>query len=162
GHGVAGVRLVGDTFELLDEGGAPRLHMESPFVLDADKVRHPAKVMVSGCKYDTDPRGPWGRPITLPRAAACVVHLAWGANLRRPLLVDPQWSTTVGVGARTAAFGSGKVLGASLGTTTKIYDVATWSAAATGSFAVSRTYPSMTAIAGGKLLAVGSDPGNCL
>lgn len=95
GDGVAGVRLVARTVELLDAAGAPRLRMAPPFVVDARGERHEASVSVSGCDHDTSPRAPWGRPVTSPGAAGCTVQVGWGgAELIYPVLVDPGWTTT--------------------------------------------------------------------
>jgi hypothetical protein len=41
---VAGLRLVADTLELLDGGGAPRLRVAPPYVVDAMGRRHAAKL----------------------------------------------------------------------------------------------------------------------
>src|SRR6185436_9360505 len=66
GAGVAGLRRVGRTLELLDAGGAPRLRMAPPFVIGADGARIDAEVALEGCDADTSPRAPWRRPITPP------------------------------------------------------------------------------------------------
>ncbi|WP_437948025.1 kelch repeat-containing protein [Sorangium sp. So ce296] len=93
--GAAGLRLVANTLEFLDAGGAPRLRIAPPYVLDADGERRPARLAVEGCAVDTSPRPPWGRPVTAPGAAACAVTVAWaGAGVRYPALVDPYWQVT--------------------------------------------------------------------
>ncbi len=92
---VAGLRLYDGTLELLDEAGTPRLRMRAPHLTDADHRRHALTVDVEDCAYDTDPRPPWGRPVTAPGARHCTVVVAWDARaVRRPVLVDPAWSTT--------------------------------------------------------------------
>ncbi|WP_437820180.1 Kelch repeat-containing protein [Sorangium sp. So ce1078] len=93
--GAAGLRLVASTLEFLDAGGAPRLRIAPPYVLDADGERRPARLSVEGCAVDTSTRAPWGRPVTAPGAPSCAVTVAWaGAGVRYPALVDPYWQVT--------------------------------------------------------------------
>ncbi|WP_437492684.1 kelch repeat-containing protein [Sorangium sp. So ce1014] len=93
--GAAGLRLVASTLEFLDAGGAPRLRIAPPYVLDADGERRPARLSVEGCAVDTNPRAPWGRPVTAPGAPSCAVTVAWAdAGVRYPALVDPYWQVT--------------------------------------------------------------------
>ena len=90
---VAGLRLVENTLEFLDDAGSPRLRVAPPYVVDAVGERHTAKLAVEGCAYDTSPPAPWGRPVTSPGAACCTVRVAWdGASY--PALVDPAWTAT--------------------------------------------------------------------
>jgi N-acetylneuraminic acid mutarotase len=111
---VAGLRLVSRVLEFMDPGGAPRLRVTAPYVVDAAGTRHEAGLAVEGCAYDTDPRGPWGRAVTAPGAAACTVRVSWG-EVAYPAMVDPAWMTTnvmnVARGAHTASLlSNGKVL----------------------------------------------------
>src|SRR6185503_16516257 len=92
--GVAGLRLVARTLELLDAAGTPRLRVAPPWVLDAAGVRHPAELTVDGCVVDTDPRAPWGRPPLAPGAGRCTLRLTWNEDVAYPALVDPLWSAT--------------------------------------------------------------------
>ena len=88
GEGVAGIRMVSRTVEFLDVAGTPRLRMAPPYVVGADGAQRGASVEVSGCAYDVDPRGPWGRAVVPPGARNCAVRVAWrGAPY--PALVDP-------------------------------------------------------------------------
>lgn len=66
---VAGLRLVSNTLEFLDDTGTPRLRVAPPYVIDATGERHEAKLTVEGCAYDVDPAGPWGRTLLNPGAA---------------------------------------------------------------------------------------------
>lgn len=92
---AAGLRLVGDTLELLDAGGAPRLRATAPFAEDARGTRYPLHLDVSGCAVDRSPAAPWGRPVTPPGAASCLMVVSWaGASATYPLLVDPIWTAT--------------------------------------------------------------------
>ncbi|MCA9618689.1 MAG: hypothetical protein KC731_06700 [Myxococcales bacterium] len=91
---VAGLRLVAEQLELLDEGGAPRLRVKPPFVIDADGRRHAAHLALPDCASDHDPRAPQGRPVTAAGATSCTLRLAWAEGLPHPLLVDPFWTLT--------------------------------------------------------------------
>ncbi len=48
-RGVSALRLVENTLEFLDAGGAPRLRMAPPHLVDADCRVHPVSVSVQGC-----------------------------------------------------------------------------------------------------------------
>jgi hypothetical protein len=65
---VAGLRLLDDTLELLEPTGAPRMRVTSPWVVDAQGTLGHASLELERCAVDRDPRGPWGRPVTSPRA----------------------------------------------------------------------------------------------
>src|SRR5262249_27541957 len=89
---VAGVRFVSGVLELLDESGAPRLRATAPLAVDAEGVRRAAHLEVSGCAYDTDPTGPWGRAIVAPGSGTCTVVAKVDARgLAFPVLLDPAW-----------------------------------------------------------------------
>src|SRR5260370_41235244 len=60
-QGIAGLRLVVNTLELLDARGAPRLRVASPYVFDDAGSRLEARLSVGGFAYDTIPSGPWRR-----------------------------------------------------------------------------------------------------
>lgn len=93
--GFAGLRLANGALELLDAGGAPRLRVARPWVVDADGKRALAALSVEGCAVDRSPRPPWGRAVTPPGAARCAVIVDWSpAAVRYPALVDPQWIAT--------------------------------------------------------------------
>ena len=93
-RGIAGLRLVSRTLEMLDAKGAPRLRVDPPYVIDARGRRIEASLTVDGCAVSTDPRAPWGRPVTPPGAASCTVIVRWeGQSAEYPALVDPVWET---------------------------------------------------------------------
>ncbi|MBI2391843.1 MAG: hypothetical protein HYV09_19790 [Deltaproteobacteria bacterium] len=94
--GAGGLRLVGDTLEVVDRDGAPRLRMPAPIVADANGDRRTGTIEVRGCAVDRDARGPWGRAPVAPGAESCeVVASIDGRGLAYPVLVDPAWEGTV-------------------------------------------------------------------
>lgn len=93
--GVAGLRVVSNTLELLDSSGAPRLRMRAPFIIGSDGVAVAASMSVSGCKFDNSPIAPWGRTPTAPGAGACSIRVSWnGSGVTYPAVLDPSWSST--------------------------------------------------------------------
>ena len=100
GRGVAGLRLVARTLELLDAGGAPRLRMAAPYLVDSAGTVRPAHVDVVGCNLDRSPRAPFGRPVVTPGAEACRVRVSWDpSKLVYPAVVDPAWTSTMQLAA---------------------------------------------------------------
>jgi Kelch motif/Galactose oxidase, central domain len=93
--GVAGLRLVEGTLELLDAGGAPRLRAQRPFIVDAQGHRSAARLTVRGCRYDSSGVAPWGRAVVPPGARTCRVEVTWGTVLGTPVAypaqLDPAW-----------------------------------------------------------------------
>jgi hypothetical protein len=161
---VAGLRLVANTLEFLDDGGTPRLRVAPPYVLDAEGLRHEAKLEVQGCAVDTDPRAPWGRRVLGPGAAACEVRVSWTLGAY-PALVDPSWSTTGSLAngrySHTGTLlGSGQVLiaggwkGGSIAAA-ELYDPGTGTFAATGGLTFGRYSCTATMLASGKVLVAG-------
>ena len=111
GDGVAGLRLVERTLEVLDAGGAPRLRMEAPALVDAEGREHEPRVSVEGCAVDRDTRPPWGREPMPPGARSCRVRVGWEeASVTYPAVLDPAWTTT-GSMAATHVFHTATVLG---------------------------------------------------
>src|SRR5258706_6373980 len=87
---VAGLRLVASVLELLDAKGTPRLRMLAPYVVDAHGTRHELAIQIRGCAFDTNPVGPWGRPVTPPGAALCKLDLDWSdRDVAYPAVLDP-------------------------------------------------------------------------
>lgn len=92
---AAGVRFVGGVVELLDASGTPGLRVKAPFAVDAKGVKRSAELSISGCAYDTDPRGPWGRSVVEPESSHCTVVARVDARgLAFPVLLDPAWVAT--------------------------------------------------------------------
>ncbi|GAC1571088.1 MAG: hypothetical protein NVS3B20_02960 [Polyangiales bacterium] len=94
-NGVAGVRVIDGSVELLDETGNPSLRAPNPIVFDALGNHRAGMMSVTGCAYDTNPTGPWGRKVTAPGASHCTVTAQVdGKGLTYPVLVDPAWTAT--------------------------------------------------------------------
>jgi hypothetical protein len=94
-NGVAGLRLVGGSLELLDASGTPRLRAAPPYIVGADGLQTDARLAVEGCAVDTNPAGPWGRAPTAPGASSCRVVVSWTDEaVRYPAILDPRWTTT--------------------------------------------------------------------
>ena len=106
---VRGLRLVSNTLEFLDDTGTPLLRVAPPYVVDARRQRHEARLAVSGCAYDTSPIAPWGRKVTSPGADRCTLHVSWGNGVVYPAVVDPAWSAT-GSMATARAYHTASVL----------------------------------------------------
>jgi MYXO-CTERM domain-containing protein len=92
-EGAAGLRLVGNTLELLDAGGVPVLRVAPPYVVGADGATHDARLSVVDCATDTDPRPPFGRAPIDPGSSTCTVAVSW-RDVSYPALVDPVWAST--------------------------------------------------------------------
>jgi hypothetical protein len=167
---VAGLRLVSNVLEMLDEGGTPRLRVRAPYVVDALGKTHEARTSVSGCAYDVDPSGPWGRPVTRAGATRCEVRVTWGGatDVAYPAVVDPDWTATGSlVLARylhTATLlcapepctGPVLIAGGSTGggytKTAELYDEGSGTFATTGSMVTARGGHTATRLSSGKVL----------
>jgi hypothetical protein len=94
-NGVAGLRLVANTLEMVDSTGDPRLRIAPPFLVDADKNTFPAELSVEGCSYDENPAAPWGREPVAAGADTCTVVVSWNdEKVQYPAVLDPDWTTT--------------------------------------------------------------------
>ncbi|MBN1336929.1 MAG: hypothetical protein JXB39_13305 [Deltaproteobacteria bacterium] len=103
GDAVAGLRFVAHSLEFLDAGGAPRLRVPSPFLVDAHNRVHPATLEVEGCAVQTRPVAPWGREVLPPGARECTLVIAWdNAPVAWPAVLDPGWKTTGSMSAPRA------------------------------------------------------------
>ncbi len=158
--GVAGVRFVERTFELLDSGGAPRLRMSPPHLVDAVGQRVPAEVSVTGCLYDDNPSAPWGRAPIAPNSASCRVRITWNSGVNYPAALDPSWSTTQSMaqaraGHTASLLFTGYVLVTGSGTASELYNSKTKTWAATGSLNVDRTSHTANTLPSGDVLVTG-------
>ncbi|MBK7580363.1 MAG: hypothetical protein IPI67_09185 [Myxococcales bacterium] len=168
---VAGLRFVSGVIELMDAGGAPRLRMAPPFVVDRTGQRREATVALDGCAYDKSPVAPWGRSVTPPGAATCQVHVSWdGAGLEYPLALDPAWTSTGSTAYQHAyhpavmLLSTGKVLlvagyscvpSCNYGGWAELYDRTSGTWATTGSLTNPRYYTSGEALASGGAVVAG-------
>jgi formylglycine-generating enzyme required for sulfatase activity len=143
---VAGLRLVSNTLEFLDEGGAPRLRIAPPYVVDVKGGRREGRLAVEGCAFDESPRAPWGRTVTSPGASRCSVRVSWKAAAY-PAILDPSWTATGSMAARRSChtatlLGSGMVLvvgGYGNGkSNAELYDPTSGTFGTTGSLATAR------------------------
>jgi len=144
-QGVRGLRLVYNSLELVDAGGAPRLRVTPPYVVGADGVRTDAVLAVVGCAVDTNTAAPWGREVTPPGAESCTVRVSWDDKaVVYPAVLDPRWTSTASMAVErqehtATLLSNGKVLvaGGRSGTATtalssaELYDriSGTWSTA---------------------------------
>lgn len=92
--GVAGLRLVQHSVEMVDAHGAPRLRMNTPYAVDGEGHRLPMTVAIDDCAYDSSIQIPWGREPVNPGARECTIRLTWPHEAKAPLVVDPQWTLT--------------------------------------------------------------------
>ena len=170
GAGVAGLRLVDDTLEVLDGSGAPRLRMAPPYLVGADGRVTQAHVSVEGCAVDTRSSAPWERPVMAPGSRQCRVRVGWNAGaVAYPAVLDPVWSTTGSLASArrmltTTVLPDGRVLavgGANsmegVLSSAELYDPATGTWATTGSLAVGRERHSAHLLGSGQVLVVSGD-----
>jgi hypothetical protein len=166
-HG-AGLRFVNDTIEVLDAGGAPRLRMNAPTLIDAHGNKRPVTVSIDGCPVDRSAAAPWGRAF-LP-ANHCTISLSWSPELAHPVLVDPAWTTTASmtearISHRAVLLSSGKVLvagGKQLSpavqrSSAELFDPATKTWASAGAMSVPRDALAIANL-GTKAVVVGGIP----
>jgi hypothetical protein len=166
---VAGLRLVSNALEFLDERGTPALRVPPPFVVGADGARHEATLAVVGCEYDSSAAAPWGREITRPRASSCAVSVRWDVRgVAYPAIVDPAWNSTGSMVSthmlHTATLlANGKVLivGGRDATSTdysaELFDPTTATFAATGFPKQARFSHTATLLPSGQVLVAGGE-----
>lgn len=88
--GAAGVRVLPNVVEVLDQNGAPRVRMRAPTYTD-ERGEHPATFAIEGCSVDRDPAPAWSRPFQhLEEDATCELVVGF-AGASYPMLLDPQW-----------------------------------------------------------------------
>jgi MYXO-CTERM domain-containing protein len=166
---VAGIRLVANTLEFLDGGGAPRLRVPPPYIVDANGTRSVAVLSLGECAFDESPRAPWGRTVISPGALRCSLHVSWNAAAY-PATLDPSWTatgsmTTARMAHSATLLGSGEVLLAGgFGTgdggnftlsSAELYDPTTGTFAATGPLTTERESSPATLLASGAVLLLG-------
>lgn len=165
---VAGLRLVANTLELLDAGGAPRLRMNPPYVIDGGRARHPARVELVGCDADRSSVPPFERPVVRPESRQCELIIRW-SDVPGPVLVDPSWSTTAAMSvvrseACSAPLDADRVLvvgGKTWGpvidfhSTAEVFDAKTRTWASAGAMRTRRAQAAATALGGGRVLVAG-------
>ena len=151
---VAGLRLAGNSLELLDKDGTPRLRVAPPYIVGADGEWLEARLTIGGCAADMNPSAPWDRTVTAPGATSCQLRVSWDNDaVEYPALLDPTWMTTGSMtsprqGHTATLLSTGKVLvaGGTNGTTAlataELYDRNTGTWAATGSFTGARQWHS--------------------
>lgn len=172
---VAGLRLVANTLELLDDDGDPRLRVASPYVVGADGEYTEAELHVTGCAVDRDPAPPWGRKPVDPRARVCGVEVRWDPHaVVYPALLDPAWSTTANMSVARAwhtstLLSDGRVLvvgGSSSNSlapalaSAELYNPSTRTWAATGRLTTARLLHSATRLGSNRVLINGGYTGD--
>jgi len=168
GAKVAGLRLVENTLELLDEGGVPRLRVAAPYVIDAEGQRHDATLSVEDCAFDANPAAPWGGLPTSPGASECTVKVDWSdRDVRYPIVVDPTWTTTQSMSAMRFGHAAillhtGKVLvtggygfSGSYLASAELFDPDTQTWAVTGAMKEARYNPTITRLGAVAVLVAG-------
>ncbi|MFO0547041.1 MAG: hypothetical protein U0271_01570 [Polyangiaceae bacterium] len=160
GDEVAGLRLVANTLELLDAGGAPRLRAAAPWLSDARGERRAAALTVEDCAVDTSPKAPWGRPTTAPGARVCSVRVDWtDAGLTYPIVIDPAWTETtasVETHYRRAQLHDDRIMAAGP-LTVELFDPTSGTWAMTASYNLSRSGPSIAVLSDGRVLVASGD-----
>ncbi len=168
-RGVAAVRNVGNTVELLDAAGVPRLRMAPPYLVDDDCNVVEAAVSVSGCATDTSPELPIGKVHPSPGSSACRIGVTWPATVKYPIALDPSWSSAASM-ATGRAFHTGTKLPGSdrvlviggIGlpwfnvlSSTEVYDAATDTWASYGSLSMARYSHAVTTFGDGTIMVAG-------
>jgi Galactose oxidase, central domain/Kelch motif len=170
--GVAGLRLIAETLEFLDQGGAPRLRISPPWSVDLRGARAPAHLSVESCTVSDDPRPPWGQAPTPPGASRCVISVTPDPSQQGPIVIDPTWQTAGNMAVkrfrhalvllstgRALAIGGQDANGVVL-SSAELFDPGTRTWAATGSMKTQRTRVPPIILPSGQPLATGGEFSN--
>jgi hypothetical protein len=171
---AAGLRLVANVLELLDDTGTPRLRMAAPYVVDRRGVRRDAAVTLDDCAADRSGEGPWGRTVTPPGKKECAVRVAWSGSpaLEYPVVLDPSWTATKGNmvvarrGHTATKLSNGTVLiaggAAAAGSllSAELFDPKTGTFAATGSMTDGRAEHASLLLKNGRAVVTGGTGGS--
>lgn len=175
GEKARALRLVEGTLEVLDAGGAPRLRVSPPFLMDRDGERRPAELRVEGCDVDRDPAAPWRRRVLPLTTYRCDVRVVWDPAIRYPAVLDPVWSITgsmavsrydhiampVPAGGSTLVLVAGGQTANTTGpgevttSTAELYDPSTGTWATTGSMVSGRSSFPASSLGNGEVLVAG-------
>jgi hypothetical protein len=168
--GVAAVRKVENTVELLDAGGVPRLRMAPPSLVDDDCQTVPVDVTVTGCTVESSAEPPRGKPHPAPAAPSCRVSLSWrSAGVKYPAALDPVWSSTTSMSVPRAWHTATKLPGGDnilvagglsspgyvVQSSAEVYDATAGVWVATGSMATARYTHGASAFSDGAVIVAG-------
>ncbi|MBI5537654.1 MAG: hypothetical protein HY898_33330 [Deltaproteobacteria bacterium] len=174
--GVAGLRLVSDTLEFIDDAGVPRLRMAAPYLVGARGERQMAAVDVQGCEVDRSVVPPWGRAPVAPKASSCTVVVRWGsaagmAEPSYPALLDPAWTLTGNMTVKryfhtATLLGDGRVLVAggradnfTVHLKAELYSPTSGTFTTTANMSTGRTNQSAVVLADGRVMITGGVSG---
>lgn len=176
---VAGLRLVGNSVEFLDAGGAPRLRVTQPWLVDSrGKFIRANLDVVAGadgraCAVDRTAALPWGRvptpPCHAPGTCHCELEVSWEKeDVEYPALLDPSWSTTgdmaetrrepvaIHLASDRILVTAGDPADARLATdVTEVFDGKTETWATVANMSQARHRPAMSSLSDGQVLVAG-------
>jgi hypothetical protein len=159
GAGIAGLRKIGSVVEFLDREGAPQLRMAPPYGVDAQGRTFAVRSRIGGCKFDEDPRVPWGRKPLDPGARTCILHLHWDPQVEYPVTIDPAWTAGSDMIAPNLThemllvkLSGGRLLAVNAGASAEVFDPKSNTWASTSAPLVAEHRARLVAIEGDKAL----------